>query len=212
MINLYTSFYIDPNQARQAEVMECLRRNIESKYLDKVILLIDDPNALAEIPQSDKVETILISSRPTYATFFEIINSREANKDWHVIANSDIYFDDTILNLNYYGKAQEVALALTRYDVQKRGVTFYNRTDSQDVWCFHSKVMNCSLADVMLGVPGCDNAIAYSLFKAGYKVHNVSKSIRTYHLHLTGVRNYTHKDKVNQPYKNVPITDDLCLR
>lgn len=50
-------------------------------------------------------------------------------------------------------------------------------------------------------VHNCDNAIANRLENAGYNVLNPSKDIRTFHLHNSGIRNYTSKDRVPPPYK-----------
>jgi len=61
-------------------------------------------------------------------------------------------------------------------------------------------------ANFTQGVPGCDNKIAYLLQEAGYVVTNPSTTIKTYHLHLSGIRHYNAKYRVPRPRINVPIT------
>jgi hypothetical protein len=51
-----------------------------------------------------------------------------------------------------------------------------------------------------MGVAGCDNRLAYELEQAGFIVINPSLSIKTYHLHLTNIRN-----NINEVGQNIII-------
>ena len=83
-------------------------------------------------------------------------------------------------------------------------VRFHNRRDSQDCWIVKGRFKDIPQANFTLGKKGCDNKIAYLLSKY-YDVINPSQSIRTFHLHLTNIRNYaphgTSEDLVPPPYK-----------
>ena len=48
-----------------------------------------------------------------------------------------------------------------------------------------------------------DNELKTKPDAVGYEVLNPSKSIKTFHLHMTGLRRYDKIDKVDKPYKIV---------
>jgi hypothetical protein len=105
-------------------------------------------------------------------------------------------------------------LALSRWEIQnleKNISTHFDRDDSQDTWIFLGSVNNINLADFTLGVCGCDNKIAYLLGENGYYVINPSKTLKTYHLHLTNVRNYLNvvgeaTERIPPHYKLIETT------
>jgi len=174
MIRLLVNTYKSDSQARQAELDICLEKNIALPFLT-----VHD-----------------IQPRPTYNDYFhtssKLIHDEDFdNDDIFVIANSDIYFDETLLLANQI-KHGEV-YALTRYDIKRGQARFFDRPDSQDVWIFRGGINPIEGADFNLGVGGCDNRIAYLLHKAGYTVTNPSLSIKTYHLHESGIRTFDYK-------------------
>ena len=95
---------------------------------------------------------------------------------------------------------------------------FGPRNDSQDTWIFHSKFLPSDKqiirTNFLLGKAGCDNAIAYLFNDFGFIVFNEPYVIRTYHYHLSQIRNYTAIDKINPPYLLIkPIErSDLQIR
>jgi len=196
MINLYTSYYIDPSPARQQELDACLKDNILNNHINKIVLLLEYP-IVNSIIEDEKVEVVYIKGRPEYNTFFELINQRTGSRDWNIIANSDIYFDETIELLNSYN--EKVAVCLTRWEVEHNKTTFLNRPDSQDSWAIKGRIDNVD-GCFTLGKCGCDNAIMDRFHKAGYRAINPSKTIKSYHLHLSGARSYNVNDKVKPPY------------
>lgn len=204
MFNLFTSYFHDGNAARQEELREVLQRNIELKAIDRIYLLMDQPiEKCVAVPCHKKITHIYLRSRPYYNTLFHLIGEVSSDDCWNCIANSDIYFDETIRLCPRYGT--NVCLALTRYEVKANGVEFLNRKDSQDCWIFRGKPRGIK-GDFVMGIPGCDNAIAWRFEQAGYRVINPSLTIRTYHLHRTNKRNYDVNNKVPQPYKLIPPT------
>lgn len=44
----------------------------------------------------EKITEILIRRRPTYQNFINHINTHTGEDDIHIIANTDIYFEDSI--------------------------------------------------------------------------------------------------------------------
>jgi len=199
-INLFTSYYIDKHPARQKELDECLRTNVGLKEIDMVYVLTEE-GIDADILKHNKIINVVLKSRPTYNSFFEVIKMFSDDTDWNIIANSDIHFDSTITKVEQYKRTNKpVCFALTRWEVEKDRVFFLNRPDSQDTWIFQGKPAKVQ-GDFYLGTCGCDNAIADRFHNSGYHVMNPSKTIKTYHLHQSGVRRYNTENKVAQPYK-----------
>lgn len=207
MIRLYTSYYKDKILERENELKTCLQKNIECKSIDKILCFIDCEPPLID----NKIEFIHSSTRPTYKDFFT--HSIDTSKIYissdsivTVVANSDIYFDETI---GYVSNITDRDVyALTRWDVDEKcqNGKFYNRSDSQDAWIWRGELNLTNVeCDFCLGIAGCDNRIAYELSK-NYIIKNPSKSIKIYHLHNSGIRNYNRNEPISPPYKYVPIS------
>lgn len=199
MFNLFTSYYFDKSPERQKELDECLIRNTELDEITKLYVVTEE-GVDSKLLYHKKIINIVIKSRPTYNTFFELIRMFCGSDDWNIIANSDIYFDATLLEVLKRKSNKPLCFALTRWEVEKDKIHFLNRPDSQDSWIFKGKPPRID-GDFTLGTCGCDNAIAYRFHAAGYDVINPSKTIKTYHLHESNVRHYNINNKVKQPYK-----------
>lgn len=184
MIRLLVNTYKSDSQTRQIELDICLEKNMALPFLT-----VHD-----------------IQPRPTFNDYFKVTCNNFGKDDIFVIANSDIFFDETLLLANQI-KHGEV-YALTRYDIKRGQARFFDRPDSQDVWIFRGGINPIEGADFHLGVGGCDNRIAYLLNKAGYKVTNPSLSIKTYHLHESGIRTFDYKihKVVPPPYLTIKPT------
>lgn len=193
MIHLITSYFVDKNPERQAEINRCLKNNVDNSDINLITIIQD---TYKDVSLFSKTKITYAHERPTFDLFFHY-----AKPDcWNVIANSDIYFDETIKLLEQRNTNEFVALC--RYDVGKKGkATFLNRRDAQDAWAFYGKPKESLKADFYQGVPGCDNVLLYNAKKAGYAISNPSLTIKAYHLHNSGIRNYTQKDKLMPPYE-----------
>lgn len=178
MINLYINFYHSTDKVRNQEFITCFSKNINNKNL----------NVIA-------VES---ESRLKFSDFFLVIDKVSSNDDINIIANLDIYFDESIL-LTLDMKKEEV-YALSRWNIVRDKVKHFIRKDSQDAWIFRG-VPNNVFGDFCMGIPGCDNRLAYEFNKAGYRVANPSYDIKAFHIH-SGKRNYG-KQKIPSPYMTV---------
>lgn len=135
--------------------------------------------------------------RPTFGELFRMCKPGMLN----VIANSDIYFE----RIAHAPKEGEV-WALSRYDVDPTGASIlWNHRDSQDTYMIMGGPHNIDAESVLAkrdgepgtyyrpftqGLAGCDNHLMHVLRAAGYRVTNPSKTIRSYHLHLSQYRSY----------------------
>lgn len=182
MIRLFYNYYEDRNHKRKQEIDHCFQKNLHNRHINVIV-----------IESSHKL---------TYNYFFERINQVVEPNDVSVICNSDIYLDDTITLTQHMRHDQ--FFALSRWDILKNGeAVFTNRRDSQDVWIVRGPVRKIN-GNFTLGMRGCDNRIAHEAAKAGYHVLNPSRSIKTYHVHNSNIRNYTFNDPaVPEPYMTV---------
>ncbi len=175
-INLFIQVYNSNNPQRQIELNTCLKINKESKLFTNIIE---------------------VNERLTFKEMFKLC--KDYPKDINIIANSDIYFDETILWSRFI--PNKTVYALSRWDYKGNGnAVLFNRKDSQDVWIFDGVPSDKLIANYNLGVAGCDNRIAWELRTAGYNVLNPSKTIHAIHLHQSEYRTYHAKDRLLEPY------------
>lgn len=173
---LYVQVYKSDNEERNKELEFCLKKNKELGYF---------------------YEIIEVNERLTFSEMFAL--SKKHPDKINVFANSDIYFDETILFARWIKPNQ--CYALSRWDIRENGLcVLFNRKDSQDAWIFNGEVKQLNYSDFQFGKPGCDNRIAYEIKKAGYDIGNPSKSMHALHLHKTEYRTYTQSEKIPEPY------------
>lgn len=192
-IILFMPYYKAARLERQDEFIYCLKRNIQCTEIDKIVLLIDDHH----VPEVEhpKIEIIKIASRPTYLDWIELTKK----KCWDqisILANTDIYFDESVSRLREIFSANPKAfVALSRYEKEGYNQILHDNPHwSQDVWAvsgeypFTESFKN--YLRIPLGVPRCDNKIAYLFAIHGAKVYNPCHHIKIVHVHETQLRSY----------------------
>jgi hypothetical protein len=210
-IYIFTQFYIPKEANRIKEVNDTLKNNINNKFVKKVVLLNERIYTTQELGLSDtsKIEQIVIKDRLTYTLFFYYA-SQCNYKGYLLLANSDIFFDETLENLyKTVLSTEKSCFTQLRFEYNKK--LFGPRSDSQDSWLFHSNHLPSShmMYNFQLGQPGCDNKITFWLFKNGYKIYNEPFRIKTYHMHMSEIRHYGGRDIIPGPYIHpVPLLSD----
>ena len=189
---LFTSYYKDE---RQGEIEFCLKRNCENPHIDEIILFAEDMPSF----EDPKIYLHKISERPTMTDFFREMALFEGVK---VVANSDVFFDESIRIADKITHRQ--AYCLTRHEYPDLPFESNNGAKAQwsaDSWFFRkvpSKIPDKVLAtkdgkyDLVrfcMGVPGVDNHLAYLLSKE-YKTINPYPQIKCIHVHKEKERNY----------------------
>jgi len=228
-IYLITQFYLSNNNSRTNEIKETLKRNIKLGIFSTIYLINERNYTKEELGLNDDdlktIKQIIFDkgSRMTYMHCFGLVKALKLN-GYIIIANSDIFFDNTLLNLEKTSLSKTKSVyALLRFEFKNEKnlndcKIFGPRNDSQDTWIFHSKFLPSDnqiiRTNFLLGKAGCDNAIAYLFNDFGFIVFNEPYVIRTYHYHLSQIRNYTAIDKINPPYLLIkPIErSDLQIR
>lgn len=199
-VRLFVSIYPEQSAQRRLELQACFEKNLESRLFDNVCLLVE---GTAELTVSiSRVQRRQFSRRPTYRDYFQWANECiSSDDDYSVIANSDLYFDDTLVPLLNFLRSGQCA-ALSRWDVQADGsARLFDRNDSQDVWVFKGRIRPV-VCDYLIGVPRCDNRLLQELRQAGYEVINPAFSVRTCHLH-SGERT-EYPGKIEGPHVEGP--------
>lgn len=176
-MNYYVEYWKSPNKKRNDEVIETINSNL--KFFENIFIFSEE-----EEPRIN--HKIIISNRITYQFIFDM-----AIDGINIFCNSDIFFDETI-NLVKNIDNEEFYL-ITRYEKNNKLHKYddpYGGCDSQDTWIWKNK---CKIkeANFYIGLPGCDNKIAYFAQKAGYRLKNPAKDIKTYHNHETYSREGT---------------------
>jgi len=208
-IHLRTQFFLPADGVRRSEIQEALRRNVANPYLTTITLLNEQLYTWSELgcAPTEKVQQKVINRRAKFSDLF-----LEPDQGFTVVANADIFFDDTIARLRALDlHERRAAMALLRFEF--RGETdlgtcriFGPRPDSMDTWIVHSsQPLPAALLQFDLGRPGCDNKLIYLLDLLGFALYNDPLNVRTYHHHAGAERDYSKvKDKLPAPYMLLP--------
>ncbi|MCE9631778.1 MAG: hypothetical protein K8S94_13825 [Planctomycetia bacterium] len=181
--------YTSPDPRREAELQRVREANAVAGLFDHVELV--DPGA----------------SRLSFSDFFRLAAERFSGRTC-VIANSDIAFDASIgMADSILAAAGPLLVALTRWDdevapsmegrVDPDSWTFYSH--SQDAWVFVAGRLPPFESGFRLGIPACENRLAYEAAAAGIAVVNPALAIRCRHHHASAVRTWTERDAYRGP-------------
>jgi hypothetical protein len=205
---LLTGFYADPDPRRREELLECLRRNAANPLIDRIDLFVEDR------PDVEGLETaypalsgagvglIPHGRRATYRELFAHA-SRRWPGDRVIVANADVYFDETLARLEGHDLGGRL-LCLSRWDVRADGsAELFDHPASQDAWIFQAPLRDVA-CDFHMGVLGCDNRLAWEAEHAGLALSNPARSIRANHLHLSQVRRYSPRRWLPGPTRTIP--------
>lgn len=206
--NVFSQFFLPINKIeRQREIIFCLKKNLDNRFINKVYLLNERIYSNEEMSTySDKIVQVDIGKRLQFKDVFDYINENKI-EGFNIFLNIDIFLDETIMNacmsdINMNKKIY--ALSRYEYNPHKKTINLYKRFDSQDTWIIHSNfsvpTKHTKLFDFEFGRPGCDNKLAYLMDILGYKIINDPKLIKTYHFHTETTRNYSIPTQIPSPY------------
>lgn len=172
--------------------MYCLYKNLANKYIDQIVLLVEEDCEFINV-FSDKLILYPINDRLTYKEWFNISYKLHPNHI-KVLANSDIYFDNTIGKLhNIKHWDSETMYVSSRKDVTKDGkivpsrlyhsaiCPIINIERSQDVW-FYKDPLKTFDNNYYLGFMGCDSKMSESLICQNMQIINLYFYINCLHI------------------------------
>ena len=206
-INLFTQYYHDSNKDRRFELDYCVYENLENDF-DSVFLIYQTPRKQSfELSvNKHKLSIEYVDERPMFNNFFEIMDREEYAHSINILANTDIIFTKGLGDILAYVNTIEsnTCIALSRYDynMADNTTTEFHRADSQDTWIFKGNPKVRTSIPYGMGMAGCDNKLAYDISQHGYNLINPCKSIHTYHIHHSNIRNYLNE--INEPSYRVP--------
>ena len=204
-----TQYYKHSSPKRQEEINTCLKRNSNSKLIDKIVLL--NEKVFNNLPSgSVPIEQRNIGKRITYG---EVIRAAAEFPEDVIVAfaNADICIDDESWRDLWKVNMENKFLALLRYDVGANGKVeeskiFGPRADSQDTWVVRAadiaKRSIPEMAKILnyeFGHMGCDNVIALDMLRQKFVVVNPALSLKTWHFHTSDERTYNKGDAMDRP-------------
>lgn len=217
MINLFYNYFEDSNQSRAEELVTCLRRNIANRNIDTVYVVTEEHTRV----ELNGPVVIRIDKRPLFRDMFRIIESRSGTDDINIVINTDCFLDEEDTR-TVSGIARNEAWCILRTEIEsaepvqvdenlnKKNLKKHSR-DMQDGWVFRGKPPSTLWLDFHMGVPGCDNRLAYEFEKAGYVIRNPYLFVKLYHLHKTKVRRYSERQRVPGPYAFPVLMESIGL-
>jgi hypothetical protein len=207
-IILYVPFFLSSELFRRAESVQALLLNLNNRFLSHVVLFPESESITHDTLFSHhklQFATPRMDRRYRFADVLAYVSERQARRAHiAIVANADIFFDETLSRVRDIEQWDRIVMALTRWDLHSdNGTTFFGEYWSQDAWLFGPwpiELYNASAADYHFGVPGCDNRIAWDLWKSNYCVTNPSLDIRAVHFHTSNHRSYDDSHKLFKPY------------
>jgi len=188
ILRLCVNPYFQNDMRRQEELDDCFLSNVEDGYFDEIVQI-----TCRDIPPFDAY----VHALETSTTIDNAIS---------VFCNSDVYFDESIVDLCQLGENDFACL--TRHEKDGDSWRLWEECGhrSQDAWAYRGKckIPLDKLARIKPGMPGVDNHIAWLAREAGYRVVNPSRDVRVYHLHADQSRRPgIEKERVSPPYLHV---------
>lgn len=202
-LHLYLNSYRPRDPERAAEVFSCFLDNARLPVLEKVFAFSEEPFHPA-IASCDHVERIPLQERLTFARWLSEASSRSQNAI-AILANADIALTEQIDRLREIFTAPGTSrpfVALTRYEETARGPELYdNAYWSQDVWAVAPPAEGFTPAFLSqtafpLGIPSCDNVLAWVAHCHGFTLHNPCLHMVTLHRHRSAARTYNEADRL----------------
>lgn len=209
-MDLLVPFYVDSRKERQDEIMESVRKNLGNDKFEHVTLFCERRDLQAAnylVPKALGGVVVL----PRRARYVDLLKPGCAYKPDSVvvIANADVYFDETLALAECVCKGQ--VLCLTRAEQRPFSEGLYwpelETGLSHDAWIFRPPLQVGG--EYEFGVPGCELRFAGDCERAGYALLNPCRQIHVLHNHGSGMRTYVPTTpNVPGPYAHVYVTPE----
>lgn len=203
---LITQYYLPKWGERQLEIDECFINNLNNPNIDEIHLFIEqdyDFDKFKSNPNFSKLVFVNSTERLSYKQAFEYSNRNFSSNDIILLANSDIYFNETLSKIDTYS-FDKTFYGLTRHEITETGLRLYGRPSvSQDVWIWKPPIQvqtNMYNKDyftdgIQLGIWGCDNRILKIMKDSDYTIRNIGRDIQCIHNHKNDLRTWLSNPK-----------------
>lgn len=181
--SLITFIDLEPSFDRSFEIIECLEKNIENKLIEDIYVIYNcissnQENIIFNYLKQRPVITLVNNGMGTFDDAFTLAHTLIKNQRI-IIANSDIYFDNTLAILNSY-QLNHVFLGITAYSdgclLKDKEVP--NAPDGilQDAWIFE-KPFYIPTNNIPIGTIYSGALISYQALQAGFNLANPCQSL-----------------------------------
>lgn len=200
---LITVLYNETNDQRIAEYIYCFEKNLMNKFISEIHVIYDtskddSTNNILNYLLTKNIKISYLKKRPTFDFCFELANWLYKNSRV-IIANADIFFDNSLGLIKHNFNFNKKIIALTRYNIQKDGLAeFHKYSRSQDAWILKTPIKKF-YKNIEFGQAGCDNALVYYARNLGLNVINPCKTIKIFHYHLSKIHNYKISQRTFYP-------------
>jgi hypothetical protein len=164
-VNLITSFYISQNEDRNREIELCLVMNAKNNFIKKIYLLNDRIYDLKFIPEEyiAKIVQIEVDDDNKNRLGFDCaisFTNKSLIGEICIIANSDIYYDETLLLLKI-SDLDKTVFVLSRYEHSDKKLNDHPEY-CHDSWIYKSPVtIDIEKCNFKFGTWACDHVINY---------------------------------------------------
>ena len=181
---LYVPWYRAKDAARQAEIDEATRRNLEAGA-DEVVLLVE-PKDRGDVPEAFRARIEKTEKRQTFADVYALAARRPGTVA--VWINADAYVAPGALDMIRQRDMRGLFLCITRWD---GGVLEGSAWGCHDAWAvLADEALVGQDTDLAFGTPGIDHCVNGRMKKRGYTPRNPCYEVRVQHLHESGKRDY----------------------
>ena len=198
---LVINLYKDPLPERTKEILDCLKLNLENKYITKVHIFLENYEDFPEFYKlkKDYEEKIIVNNtirRMSFKKIFAYTNKNIINTQC-IVANNDILFNDDLHKIR--GLFPREIISLTRHEEDGRLLQDRHRDAfcSQDAWIFTSPMVDdfeLLPDDIIIGTFYSDVVLDYCIYKSKqYRAWNLCNDIIIKHCHQTTEHDHNTK-------------------
>ncbi len=170
-LHLVAQFYRPPQREHLDRMVECIQRNADLEFVRGITLLDEDSGVDWE---NEKIRVVPTKRRASYADMLMVASDNEDVLYSHyALMNSDIILSADIRQLLPRITKPSTVAAITRRELD--GSLRPQPKCSQDAWIFKARKPPGDLLDACffrLGIAGCENLFAMSLYAHGYDIWN----------------------------------------
>jgi hypothetical protein len=223
-VTVFVQWYATKSPLRMLELLYCANGLLRNTNVDHIVFFVPVQD-MPSVPEAfmhrstGTAEIVLLPDGGRLKYTDALSRSTDPNTVY-IVMNSDIAMPAVAVRriADILGVAAPArSICLSRWEsslsadpltvgYDPRAVLMKNPRVTQDVWAFrggpHITKLN---PDFPLGLPGCDNKIAWWLMHSTVVI-NPCTIIRTYHIHTSNLRSYTDKDRLARPYGFVSPT------
>ena len=219
ILNLYT-FLVDLNDNyRLKDYIECITRNIQLQFLNKIYLFVRKDYNIEYIPNKilDNSKVILINvDNYNIETIFNVVNKNES--DINCILNLDIYINNSDVFCEYINnliKNNKNVYCLSRiesdkekyWELAKLKNLYYSLT--QDVWLFKGKIDISRLnKNIILGNVWNDIIFNNYLYENNYNLINIIQEKTVVRLDTYTLHKKEYIDPIRTMNENINLSDE----